>query len=413
MPDHAFITRREPTPEALASSGRVRELLCVMQRAQAELGSALAEIGDAGAERMFGYTKLSEWLAETGHFNTRAAEVLCERAVALNPRMELGQPVPALAPLTGAAAAEGLLSDGNIDAIIEAMRKIPGLYHDSAERHLVDLALQASPRQVRTAANRILDLLCPDGTEPDDDDPPPRDPERTCLLKKKRNGDWHLEADVDSMSGEFMDSVIEALSKRRTGDDGPDTRSPAQRRGDALVDVFAMAMNSPELPTQAGERVHITVTLPFETLRAQMGKATLNLESQISAWEARFWACDSTVIPCCLGENGEVLDMGRAKRLITPGQRRALYLRDRGCAFPGCTRPPRNCQGHHIIHWDDGGPTDLANLVLLCEHHHRVVHRAGWDIKLAPDGVPEFFPPTFIDPRRKPRRNNMHQPIAL
>ena len=413
MADHPFITRREPTPEALASSGRVRELLCVMQRAQAELGSALAEIGDTGAERMFGYTKLSEWLAEIGHFNNRAAEVLCERAVALNPRMELGTPMPALAPLTGAAAAEGLLSDGNIDAIIEAMRKIPGLYHDSAERHLVDLALQASPRQVRTAANRILDLLCPDGTEPDDDDPPPRDPERTCLLKKKRNGDWHLEADVDSMSGEFMDSVIEALSKRRTGEDGPDTRSPAQRRGDALVDVFAMAMNSPELPTQAGERVHVTVTLSFEKLRAQMGKATLNLEAQISAWEARFWACDATIIPCCLGENGEVLDMGRAKRLITPGQRRALYLRDRGCAFPGCTRPPRNCQGHHIVHWDDGGPTDLANLVLLCEHHHRVVHRAGWDIKLAPDGIPEFLPPTFIDPRRKPRRNNMHQPIAL
>jgi hypothetical protein len=96
-----------------------------------------------------------------------------------------------------------------------------------------------------------------------------------------------------------------------------------------------MAMNSPELPTQAGERVHVTVILPFETLRAQMGKATLNLEEQISAWEARLWACDSTVIPCCLRENGEVLDVGRAKRLITPGQRRALYLRDRGCCFPG------------------------------------------------------------------------------
>ena len=82
-------------------------------------------------------------------------------------------------------------------------------------------------------------------------------------------------------------------------------------------------------------------------------------------------------------------------------------------AFPGCNQPPRNCQGHHIIHWDDGGPTNLANLVLLCEHHHRVVHRAGWDIQLAPDGIPEFLPPTFVDPRRKPRRNNIHTPIAV
>ena len=383
-----------------------------MQRAQAELGKTLAEIGDAGAYQMFGYTSLSEWLAETGRLGTEHAKTLCARAVALNPRMELGNPVGALAPLTGAAAAEGLLGDGSIDAIVAAMRKIPGLHHDTAEEHLLDLALVASPRQVRTAAKRILDLLCPDGPPPDDGEPP-RDPERTCRLHKKRNGDWHLEADVDAVSGEFMDSVIEALSKRRTGDDGPDTRSPAQRRGDAVVDVFAMAMNSPELPTQAGERVHVTVTLPFETLRAQMGKATLNLEAQITAWEARFWACDCTIIPCCLRADGEVLDIGRAKRLITPGQRRALYLRDRGCAFPGCNQPPRNCQGHHIVHWDDGGPTNLANLVLLCEHHHRVVHRAGWDIQLAPDGIPEFLPPAFVDPRRKPRRNNMHPPIAV
>ncbi len=368
MPDHPLITRREPTPDALAASGRVLERLQVMQRAQAELGAVLAEIGDAGAERMFGYTRLSEWLAETGRLGDKAADTLCARGIALNPGMELSNPVPALSPLTGAAAAEGLLSDGNIDAIIDAMRKIPGLHHDTAERQLLDLALVAKPRQVRTAATRILDHLCPDGPEPDDGEPP-RDPERTCRLHKKRNGDWRLEADVDTMSGEFMDSVIDALSKRRTGDDGPDTRSTAQRRGDALVDVFGMAMNSPELPTQAGERVHVTVTLPFETLRAQMGKATLNLEEQITAWEARLWACDCTVIPCCLGEDGDVLDLGRAKRLITPGQRRALYLRDKGCSFPGCTQPPRNCQGHHVVAWEDGGPTNLANLTLLCEHH--------------------------------------------
>ncbi len=412
MPDHPLITRREPTPDALAVSGRVLEQLRAMQRAQAELGKTLAEIGDAGAEQLFGYTRLSEWLAETGKLGDKHADTLCTRGIALNPGMELSNPVPALAPLTGAAAAEGLLSDGNIDAIIDAMRKIPSLHHDTAERQLLDLALVAKPRQVRTAATRILAHLCPDGPEPDDGEPP-RDPERTCRLHKKRNGDWRLEADVDTMSGEFMDSVIDALSKRRTGDDGPDTRSTAQRRGDALVDVFGMAMNSPELPTQAGERVHVTVTLPFETLRTQMGKATLNLEEQITAWEARLWACDCTVIPCCLSEDGDVLDLGRAKRLITPGQRRALYFRDRGCAFPSCTQPPRNTQGHHIVHWDKGGPTNLANLCLLCEHHHRLVHRAGWDIKLAPDGIPEFLPPAFIDPLRKPRRNNMHPPIAV
>src|SRR6266540_777802 len=185
MPDHPLITRREPTPDALAVSGRVLEQLRAMQRAQAELGMTLAEIGDAGAEKLFGYTRLSEWLAETGKLGDKAADTLCARGIALNPGMELSNPVPALAPLTGEAAAEGLLSDGNIDAIIEAMRKIPGLHHDTAERQLLDLALVAKPRQVRTAANRILDHLCPDGPAPDDSEPP-RDPERTCRHHVRR-----------------------------------------------------------------------------------------------------------------------------------------------------------------------------------------------------------------------------------
>jgi hypothetical protein len=388
----------------------VRVQFQAMQRAQAQLCATLAMVDNDGLAGAHGFGRVSSWLKELTHVSDHQAAALLRRATAFHPHPDGSNVIPPLAPLTAAAAAAGELSDANIDAIIDMLGQIPAGHHDTAEPHLLDMARQGDAAQVRTAGQRILDLLSPDGPEPDDK--PLRDPERSCRLHKKRNGDWHLEADVDSMSGEFMDSVIEALSKRRTGDDGPDTRSPAQRRGDALVDVFSMAMNSPELPTQAGERVHVTVILPFETLRAQMGKATLNLEEQISAWEARLWACDSTVIPCCLRENGEVLDVGRAKRLITPGQRRALYLRDRGCCFPGCTRPPRNSQGHHIIHWDDGGPTNLANLVLLCEHHHRVVHRAGWDIKLAPDGIPEFLPPAFIDPLRKPRRNNMHPPIA-
>ncbi|MGI8691631.1 MAG: HNH endonuclease signature motif containing protein [Geodermatophilaceae bacterium] len=90
--------------------------------------------------------------------------------------------------------------------------------------------------------------------------------------------------------------------------------------------------------------------------------------------------------------------------------RRALNLRDRGCAFPGCQRPPAWCDGHHIVSWAVGGTTGLDNGVLLCGHHHSVVHGDNWAVRLAADGIPEFIPPAWIDPQRTPRRNSRHRP---
>ncbi|MGH3941259.1 MAG: HNH endonuclease signature motif containing protein [Pseudonocardiaceae bacterium] len=103
------------------------------------------------------------------------------------------------------------------------------------------------------------------------------------------------------------------------------------------------------------------------------------------------------------------LDVGREQRLATPAQRAALAQRDRGCAFPGCGRPPRYCHAHHIVHWVDGGETKLTNLCLLCEYHHIIVHRQGWHIRLDGRGLPEFTPPAIIDPTRTPLHNPLRQ----
>ena len=105
-----------------------------------------------------------------------------------------------------------------------------------------------------------------------------------------------------------------------------------------------------------------------------------------------------------LGTNSELLDLGRTARLATPAQRRALALHRDGCAFPGCTRPTPWCSVHHIQHWADGGPTDLDNLVLLCDYHHRVIHHDGWTIQRATDRELDFIPPYRIDPQQQPRR---------
>jgi hypothetical protein len=86
------------------------------------------------------------------------------------------------------------------------------------------------------------------------------------------------------------------------------------------------------------------------------------------------------------------LSVGRATRTIPASIRTALVLRDQGCRFPGCDRPPAWTDGHHIIHWGDGGPTDLENLVSLCRRHHRRVHEEGWRIHIA-DRVAVVEPP--------------------
>jgi hypothetical protein len=132
----------------------------------------------------------------------------------------------------------------------------------------------------------------------------------------------------------------------------------------------------------------------------------------VSAAEARRLACDARIIPAVLGGAGEILDLGRARRLFTGALRRALVLRDGGCAFPGCDRPYSWCEAHHIDGWAAGGDTALDNGVLLCGHHHRLVERGDWEVDLDPGGLPQFHPPLWVDPDRRPRHNTVHRTRA-
>ena len=90
--------------------------------------------------------------------------------------------------------------------------------------------------------------------------------------------------------------------------------------------------------------------------------------------------------------DGSVLDIGRRTRTIPPALRRALEVRDQGCRFPGCGL--RFTDAHHLEHWADGGETSLANTLLLCRHHHRLVHEGGWRVTWWGEGRP-----VFVDPR--------------
>ncbi|MEU7784613.1 DUF222 domain-containing protein [Amycolatopsis sp. NPDC049159] len=396
--------------DAEALADRLRGLLTVVRSAEAEIGTLLVEIESRGVMELFGYRSVARLLEHLADIPHAAAQRTVTRALALTSAHTLDA-TPALAPATGAAALTGALSTPMIDTIITALTPIPLEHRDSAEQDLLAFAVDAGHKQVAALGTRILAHLDPDGAEPVDVEP--ATPARELSLRRRRTGTWELTGRFDDETGTRASALLDALAERRTADDGGDFRSPQERYGDAFSDAIDLALNSPELPTQAGERAHVLVAVSLADLQSGLGQATLGDTGLISAVEARIHACDCKLIPSVLGASSEPLDLGRARRLISPGLRRALFLRDRGCAFPGCHRPPRHCQGHHIRHWANGGPTDLANLVLLCAHHHRLMHRSGWQVRLATDGHPEFLPPVFLDKRRKPRRNNLHQPLPF
>ena len=175
-----------------------------------------------------------------------------------------------------------------------------------------------------------------------------------------------------------------------------DTRTPTQRRADAFTDLVARALAA-GLPDTGGHRPGVYLTIELDRLRAQLRGRTLD-GTPLAPSVLRRTACDAGIIPAVLGGAGQPLDVGRETRTVPVGLRRALLLRDRGCVFPGCDRPPGWTDAHHIVHWADGGPTRLDNLILLCRHHHRVAHHQPWTVEIGPDGHPRWRPPPWVAP---------------
>ncbi|GAA4820682.1 DUF222 domain-containing protein [Nocardioides caeni] len=175
--------------------------------------------------------------------------------------------------------------------------------------------------------------------------------------------------------------------------DGSDPREHGVRLWDALVELAERARATDDLPHDHGARPRIVVTIDHERLRRDLAdtnfvpiddQGRLGSGQLLSAGVVRRLACDAEILPVVLGSESEVLDVGRSHRLVTPALWNALVLRDRHCAFPGCSRLPLACDAHHIVHWADGGVTSLANLIMLCRHHHTTIHRSPWTVAIDP-----------------------------
>lgn len=206
-------------------------------------------------------------------------------------------------------------------------------------------------------------------------------------------------------------AVEAAASPRRptTQDsDSEGTETPPltypQRLGHGFMELIEHVPTT-ALPQRGVANASIVITLGLDQLRSGLGHALLDTGTAISTSETRRLACNARLIPAVLDGPSRILDLGTARRLYDRPQRLALALRDGGCVWPGCDRPPSWCEAHHITPWSEGGPTDLDNGCLLCSFHHHLVHKGEWQIRMALDRVPEVIPPPRLDPAQRPRRH--------
>ncbi|MGB5951131.1 MAG: DUF222 domain-containing protein [Ornithinimicrobium sp.] len=168
---------------------------------------------------------------------------------------------------------------------------------------------------------------------------------------------------------------------------GVDERTAQQRRYDAAITVFERGMTSPE-GSPMTSKAKIFVTMSYDGLRdALVGAGRTFTGETLTAGQVRQLACSAELIPTVLGSMSEVVDHGRATRLATPGQIKRLWLRDKGCTFPGCTIPATWCDAHHATWWSRHGATDLDNLALLCGRHHTRVHDLDLTATVTATGV--------------------------
>lgn len=159
-----------------------------------------------------------------------------------------------------------------------------------------------------------------------------------------------------------------------------DERSAAQRRADRLVEICG-GYGHGKTGEASRPRPHLIIKATVDTLTKTAGAPAGETEDggTLAAESVRRLACDAS-ISRIVGSGELDGEISRASRTTPPSTRRALVARDGHCVFPGCDRPHMWCDGHHLKHWADGGPTKLSNLALLCRTHHRKVHEEGFTL---------------------------------
>ncbi len=294
-------------------------------------------------------------------------------------------------PRVDAAFAAGRLSYAKVRAITRVATP-------ENEERLLDVSLAATGAQLEQIC-RGLRLACAGDRMQAE--------ERYVRARTLGSGLVRLEAIVTPDESDLILKALTQVRKALTPPNPPPLRlapnpacahpprAPSPSAVDALVHIASTTLGGGQIASGAtsGDQFQVVIhvdrqpTEPDGTLSAWLEDGT-----PVSAETLRRVCCDGGIVAAAVDDQGAVLSVGRRTRAIPTAIRRALWIRDQGCRFPGCMNQ-RHLHGHHVKHWLHGGPTSLDNLVLLCGFHHRLLHEAGFAVKLQPDGDVEVRNP--------------------
>ncbi|MGW5364811.1 DUF222 domain-containing protein [Actinopolymorpha pittospori] len=388
--------------------------------------------------KLTGAANTAGWVQQVTRMGRREASVSVRLAKALDQTLQA----------TSRALGEGGISLGQAQVIERAIRRLPNdvdaEVRAEAEAFLLDSAQALDVDDLDKAGKHLYEVIAPEdaerriGKQLEEQERRARE-NRTLAFGPVRDGMGTVFLRLDVPTLAVLQALLDPLARPRpSGPEGPDGRSGERRYPDAFSEFLGVAQAAVDAPNRGIVRPRLTVTMSYDGLVNKVGYATLNsvladpgptdlkvtsrsdedrggqavigyriTGPPLSATLVRQLACDAEIIPVVLGGDGAVLDLGRGTRLFTSSQRHALAERDGYyCNFPGCRRPEKWTEAHHINHWIDGGATDLNNGVLLCQHHHTTIHTQGWTVRMSDDGHPEYLPPPWGDPYQNPIRPN-------
>ncbi|HET8970719.1 MAG TPA: DUF222 domain-containing protein [Candidatus Nanopelagicales bacterium] len=410
---------------------QVRNMMPTVDRAAIEYGTGQgvpATLTQRGmAQVLSGGLRISA--AEAGR-RVRAAEHLADRL------SQVGEPLGPYRPDLARAQREGAVTPEQVGVIDTALRRVdrcdPAAVA-AGERLLVEAAAELGPRDLAAVAGRLVDAIDPDGAAPADEAEHRR--RRAFTLRQRDDGSWSGELRLTPELGQKLAALLGPLmapaktgcqagdgqtGTDQTGTDRagtdrpepgqpeaePDDRTTGQRRHDALEALLDRLLRGDSLPDSGGTPTTLIIHLTYRDYIAAQGAGRYADGSPVSARVIDSLADQAEVAWCVKDARGAVLELHRTRRIASRGQAIALYARDGGCSFPGCEVAPEYCERHHIVAWQDGGPTNLDNLTLLCRYHHHRFAARGWACRLSQDRLPEWIPPKWMDREQRPILNH-------